>query len=183
MVKFVADGSVASAPSAVNITAVGGPNMSDASVMQSVDKPQLESSLPGEVWKQVPSEPGVLASNMGRVLQSPRYAPMRNGGYRGYFPKPRYGEIARAKKDAKHSYRHVMVYRDGQSRQSPRKVHQLVCEAFNGPKPFDSAVVIHLDEDAHNNRPENLIWGTQKDNLSTYRTYTDRATTKQGGQG
>lgn len=47
-----------------------------------------------------------------------------------------------------------------------RKVHQLVCEAFHGPKPFDGAVVIHLDENALNNRPENLKWGTQKENLN-----------------
>ncbi|WP_413716185.1 HNH endonuclease signature motif containing protein [Sphingobium sp. B1D7B] len=46
------------------------------------------------------------------------------------------------------------------------KIHQAVCEAFHGPKPFPRAVVIHLDEDAHNNRPENLKWGTQKENLN-----------------
>jgi hypothetical protein len=54
----------------------------------------------------------------------------------------------------------------GGNRQQPRKVHQLVCEAFHGPKPFSTAVVIHLDEDGHNNRPENLKWGTQKENLN-----------------
>lgn len=52
------------------------------------------------------------------------------------------------------------------AKQRPRKVHQLVCEAFHGPKPFPEAVVIHLDEDALNNRPENLKWGTQKENLN-----------------
>lgn len=52
------------------------------------------------------------------------------------------------------------------ARQRPRKVHQLVCEAFHGPKPFPEAVVIHLDENAHNNRPGNLKWGTQKENLN-----------------
>lgn len=60
-----------------------------------------------------------------------------------------------------------MLYR-GQmkARQAPRKVHQLVCEAFHGAKPFPNAVVIHIDEDAHNNKAENLRWGTQKDNLN-----------------
>ena len=62
---------------------------------------------------------------------------------------------------------HIMVRRDDDGiRQSPRKVHQLVCEAFHGPRPFEKAVVIHIDENAHNNRPENLKWGTQKENLS-----------------
>lgn len=52
------------------------------------------------------------------------------------------------------------------SGQRPRKAHQLVCEAFHGPKPSPEAVVIHLDENALNNRPENLKWGTQKENLN-----------------
>jgi len=46
------------------------------------------------------------------------------------------------------------------------KVHRLVCEAFHGPAPFRNAVVIHLDEVGVNNRPENLKWGTQKENLN-----------------
>lgn len=120
-----------------------------------------------EIWKPVPSEPGILASSWGRVLQAPSYSPLPNGGFRSYLPKPTYGQVARAKSDAKHEYRHVMLSRKGSDkRQQARKVHQLVCEAFHGPKPFPNAVVIHLDEDAHNNRPENLKWGTQKENLN-----------------
>lgn len=121
-----------------------------------------------EVWKPVPSEPGVHASSYGRILQAPGYAPLPNGGYRLYTPKPRVGSISRANKAAAHEYRLVMVSRRGPDgpRQHPRKVHQLVCEAFHGPKPFPEAVVIHLDENAHNNCPENLKWGTQKENLN-----------------
>ena len=40
------------------------------------------------------------------------------------------------------------------------KIHRLVCEAFHGIAPFDRAVVLL------NNRPENLRWGTQKENLN-----------------
>ena len=123
--------------------------------------------IPGEKWMPVPSEPGVLASNMGRVLLPPRYAPLSRGGFRAYMPVPRYGQVSRAHKDATHEYRIIMVRRDAAAaRQSPRKVHQLVCEAFHGPKPFQNAVVVHLDEDALNNRAENLKWGTQKENLN-----------------
>lgn len=46
------------------------------------------------------------------------------------------------------------------------KIHRLVCEAFHGPAPFERAVVIHIDENALNNRSENLRWGTQKENLN-----------------
>lgn len=45
------------------------------------------------------------------------------------------------------------------------KVARLVCEAFNGPAPEDKPVCMHLDENAANNRPDNLAWGTQKENL------------------
>ena len=45
------------------------------------------------------------------------------------------------------------------------KVHRLVCEAFNG-EPTDGQVCMHLNEDASDNRPENLAWGTQKQNLN-----------------
>jgi len=120
-----------------------------------------------EIWKPVPSEPGVLASSWGRILLAPGYAPLPNGGFRLYAPEPRLGNVAKSSKTARHEYRHVMVKRyDAHRRQAPRKVHQLVCEAFHGPKPFEKAVVIHKDENALNNRPENLKWGTQKENLN-----------------
>lgn len=120
-----------------------------------------------EVWKPVPSEPGVLVSDDGRVLLQPSYAPLPNGGYRAYFPEPRYGQVSREKPSATHTYRIIMVKDvEKPARQRPRKVHQLVCEAFHGPKPFETAVVIHIDENSHNNRPENLKRGTQKENLN-----------------
>jgi hypothetical protein len=114
-----------------------------------------------EIWKPVPSLPGVLASSEGRLLLPPRYAPLPNGGYRAYMPEPVSGVECRAKTDAAHSYRGYWARHYGNI-----KVHQAVCEAFHGPKPFPSAVVIHKDEDAHNNRPENLKWGTQAENLN-----------------
>lgn len=46
------------------------------------------------------------------------------------------------------------------------KVARLVAEAFHGPAPFDRAVVMHLDENAANNRADNLAWGTQRENLN-----------------
>jgi len=44
------------------------------------------------------------------------------------------------------------------------KIHQLVAEAFHGSAPFENAVVMHLDENAANNRASNLKWGTRKEN-------------------
>lgn len=109
----------------------------------------------------MPSLPGVLASDEGRILLPPRYAPLPNGGYRLYTPEPIEGVVTSAAKGAAHTYRGVSAKYFGNI-----KVHRAVCEAFHGPAPFDGAVVIHLDENAHNNRPENLKWGTQKENLN-----------------
>jgi hypothetical protein len=117
--------------------------------------------MSNEIWKSVPSKPGVMASSLGRVKMPEVTAEMPNGGVRVYKTKPVYGTIRRASKNAKHQYRGLINKRFGNL-----KVHRLVCEAFHGPAPFDKAVVIHLDEDGLNNKPENLKWGTQKENLN-----------------
>lgn len=114
-----------------------------------------------EIWKPVPSLPGVMASTLGRIKLPPRKAAMPHGGIREYNPKPIYGTITRASKTARHSHMGVYSKFFGNI-----KVHRAVCEAFHGPAPFDGAVVIHLDENAHNNQPKNLKWGTQKENLN-----------------
>ena len=114
-----------------------------------------------EHWKPVPSKPGLMASSLGRVKLPDRTAKLPNGGTRGYYPKPTYGGKARASKTARHEYMALYNKKFGNM-----KVHRLVCEAFHGPTPFKRAVVIHIDENALNNRPENLRWGTQKENLN-----------------
>lgn len=114
-----------------------------------------------EVWKPVPSYPGVLASDEGRILLPPRFAPLPNGGYRAYIPEPYAGVLTRAAKVASHVYMGAFNKFYGNI-----KIHRAVCEAFHGPSPFEGAVVIHIDEDATNNRPKNLKWGTQKENLN-----------------
>lgn len=114
-----------------------------------------------EFWKPVPSKPGILASSEGRILLPPKCAPLPNGGYRQYPCTPTIGAQKRSKKGAAHVYLGIWHKDFGNL-----KVHQLVCEAFHGPKPFAEAVVIHRDESGLNNRPDNLKWGTQKENLN-----------------
>ena len=117
-----------------------------------------------EIWKPVPTKWGLLASSWGRIKLPMKFVKMPNGGSRTYKPKPTFGVIRRARKGAAHSYRAINSKAWGNI-----KIHQAVCEAFNGPKPFRTAVVIHIDENGHNNRPENLRWGTQKENLNSQR--------------
>jgi hypothetical protein len=78
---------------------------------------------------------------------------MPRGGFRQYGGQAHFGQDSG-------EGRMIFVYK-GKS----YKVHQLVCEAFNGPKQ-EGQVCLHLDEDYTNNKPTNLAWGTQKENLN-----------------
>ncbi|WP_082456896.1 HNH endonuclease signature motif containing protein [Sphingomonas sp. Leaf23] len=113
------------------------------------------------VWKPVPSLPGVMVSDVGQILLPPRSAPLPNGGYRTYIPEPTFGCVRRAKKGAAHEYLGISNRIFGNI-----KVHRAVCEAFHGLPPSESSVVLHLDENALNNRPDNLRWGTQRENMN-----------------
>lgn len=79
---------------------------------------------------------------------------MPHGGCRIYGGKPHCGVWA------KDRLRFLLIFR-----KKTYKVHRLVCEAFHGPPP-DGADTLHLDENPANNRPENLKWGTRKENLN-----------------
>ena len=114
-----------------------------------------------EIWKPVPSKDGVIASSYGRIKLPEGICKMPNGGTRTYKTSPTYGHLTKANKMAKHVYMNVCNRKLGNI-----KVHQAVCEAFHGKKPFDNAVVIHLDEDSTNNHCLNLKWGSQKENLN-----------------
>ena len=114
-----------------------------------------------EIWKPVPSKPGLMASSWGRIKLPDRTAKLPNGGFREYHPKPTYGHTTKASKTARHQYKSYFTRFFGNI-----KVHKAICEAFHGPAPFPKAVVIHKDENAFNNVPENLKWGSQKENLN-----------------
>lgn len=92
-------------------------------------------------------------------MVKPYSAPMPGGGTRQYGGTPHFGVWN--KKD----HRFITVYKG-----KCYKVHQLVCEAFNGARPEDPkdgrTVCMHLDENSANNRADNLAWGTQKENLN-----------------
>lgn len=109
----------------------------------------------GEIWRVAPSVPELLVSSEGRVMISPYLADLSRGGQRQYGGKPNFGVWS--KQDA----RFIIQFRG-----HTYKIHRLICEAFNGSSPFEGAVVMHVDENAANNRPENLKWGTQKENLN-----------------
>ena len=115
-----------------------------------------------EIWRSVPSIPELLASSYGRIVRRPFVRPMPHGGKRIYRSSPTYGY--KAKTTGLAGFRMIVRYF---GLRKTFKVHRLVCEAFHGPQPFDGAVVMHIDDDPANNRPGNLKWATQKENLNT----------------
>lgn len=114
-----------------------------------------------EIWKDCPSHLGVKASSLGRIKLPELEVSLPNGGSYIRATKPTFGSKSKASKNAKHEYFNIFNRKLGNL-----KVHQLVCEAFHGPKPFEKSVVIHIDENSLNNRASNLKWGTQKENLN-----------------
>ena len=114
-----------------------------------------------ELWLPVPSKPGVMASSLGRIKLPEKIVKMPNGGFWHCKPNPTFGVLTKSNKNAIHKYMGLQNRSLGNL-----KIHKLVCEAFNGPPPDKKSVVIHVNECGTDNRPENLRWGTQKENLN-----------------
>lgn len=111
--------------------------------------------MTGETWRQVPSVPGLLASSEGRVMTAPHIGAVPHGGKKHYGGSPRFGVWN------KQDGRFITVHKG-----KTYKIARLVCEAFHGEAPEDKPVCMHLDENAANNRADNLAWGSQKENLN-----------------
>ena len=96
-----------------------------------------------EIWRQIPSLPGVLASSHGRLMIAPYTAPAPKGGMRQYGGDPTRGQWDGAR------YIYVLKKRT-------YRVARLICEAFNGPPPFPRAVAMHVDENSRKNDSKNI---------------------------
>ncbi len=87
-------------------------------------------------------------------------------GYEGLYLVHRDGNVVRSTGQRmtgsidRYGYATVRLSRDGKQRS--KKVHRLVCEAFNGPPTAEHCA--HKDGDKLNNRPENLRWSTRSEN-------------------
>lgn len=121
-----------------------------------------------EIWLPVPSIPGLEASSLGRVRCAQYLQDMPRGGKRCRSLSPTCGKQSYGAKGSSHKR---MTFR---FRGKTYKVHRAVCEAFNGPAPFNGAVVMHIDEDSFNNLPSNLQWGSQRENLNAPKFKTER---------
>lgn len=106
-----------------------------------------------EIWKPVPGYDGILASSLGRIKLTP--LPGRN-----YIPKPMLGCWAVTSSGVG---RYIYWIR---RLNKTVKIHRLVCLAFHGEPPKAKPNALHKDENSRNNRPDNLYWGSQKENLN-----------------
>lgn len=124
-------------------------------IKPSVSFPGWWADENGDIWSELPfkqnsamikrGERTTLCVNDKLMRLKPRY----NDGIRFLKPYPRVQYPAFIGEDVNsHNVR----------------VHIIVCEAWNGIKPFEGAVVDHIDGDKHNNRPDNLEWVTTKEN-------------------
>lgn len=114
-----------------------------------------------EIWVRSPSIPFLSVSSWGRFLIDPYEIGMPKGGIKKIETKPTLGVVQKCAGDYK---RYLFINKKSQVR---KKAHQLIAEAFLGPKPDEKSVVLHLDDNPLNNRVDNLKWGTQKENLNS----------------
>lgn len=111
-----------------------------------------------EIWKPVSGYEGMYeVSDEGRVRSLDRVVKGRVGNNR-LFP----GKIL-SPETTYQGYKRVRLSREGKTRRFT--VHSLVAQAFIGDYP-DGLVINHIDENKANNRPDNLEYITQKENIN-----------------
>lgn len=100
------------------------------------------------MWKDVPEFPGYQANSLGDVrsfrksITNPKTLKQTPVGEEGHL--------------------RVFLYRD--KVRYPLLVHRVIAKTFI-PNPNEYPVVRHKDDDPTNNRVDNLMWGTQRDNI------------------
>lgn len=121
-----------------------------------------------EEWKPIKGFEGLYeVSNQGRVRSLDRIIIDeigRNRLYKGRIMKPR---------DNSKGYHFVGLYKNGVIK-TPT-VHRLVAEAFI-PNPDNKPEIDHLNTNRKDNRVENLMWATSKENNNNPLTLTKRVT-------
>lgn len=115
-----------------------------------------------EEWLSVIAFPDYEVSNLGRVRRSrPAFrSHWRDGSLHISVPA---GFVLKQRVDERR--RHTLsLYNNGIVKQV--FVHQLVCTAFNGPRPTKNHQVAHWDGDSSNNIASNVRWATALENAA-----------------
>lgn len=111
-----------------------------------------ESAYTDEIWKSIPGFEGRYeASSLGRIRSIQAHGRARKHPYILSFC-PKSGQ----------KYHQVQLY-DGR-RGVQRTYHTVICEAFHGKRRHPQQIVAHLNGNASDNRPGNLMWVTRRSN-------------------
>ena len=110
--------------------------------------------MTAEEWRSVQWAPDYEVSNMGRVRSLDRVV------YYGDIARNRKGKVLK-QMETPTGYRSVSLRVDQSPR--PTRVHVLVLEAFNCPRP-KGRIALHINGDPADNRIANLRWGTHREN-------------------
>lgn len=104
-----------------------------------------------EIWADIPRYLGYYqASSLGRIRRC------KLGGKGSTF-----GRVLRPGQQANG---YLMVVLSVGCKTRNERVHRLVAEAFHGF--VEGMEIRHLDGNVHNNAPDNLVWGTRRENMA-----------------
>lgn len=119
-----------------------------------------------EIWKSIPGyENHYEASSIGRIRSQRRVVfDIKDGKQRKRVFKER---ILSPNISAKHGRPSVMLSIQGKTKRI--LIARLVCLAFHGLPLQNKTNVLHYDDNGSNNVPENLRWGTLKENAADMR--------------
>ena len=115
-----------------------------------------------KTWHPIPFAPDYFVSDTGVVAS---IKPMRN------FAKPPNTPRSLTTQPDKDGYLKVVLRIDGVPK--TMRVCRIVCWTFHGPPP-KGQMVRHLDGSKNNDTPDNLAWGTPKDNSQDMLTHNTR---------
>ena len=118
-------------------------------------------------WRSIPDWPEYEVSEDGHVR--------RGIGGKG----ARAGRRLKPWRNPQNQYFYVQLWRGNRRKGIP--VHRLVAMAFLGRPPTDRHVVAHCDGSRDGNRPSNLRWATQQENVAdTFRHGTHNRGSRNG---
>lgn len=119
-----------------------------------------------EIWKPIPGyETHYAASSLGRIKSIRRVVKdIKDGKERTRIFKEK---ILRFNIGKSHGRMSVMLSKNGELKRI--FAARLVCLAFHGLPPEDKENVLHYDDVHTNNVPENLRWGSLKENAADMR--------------
>jgi hypothetical protein len=113
------------------------------------------------MWLPIPGFPNYEASDRGEIRSLDHMPAFKDGRRRlskGRVLKPGIGK----------GYR-LVVLRNAEGKRMTLKVSRAVLMAHVGPPPSPDAVCRHLNDVRHDDRLENLAWGTRLDNTNDRR--------------